>query len=67
MFPLENMPLPMQIVSNIIPTKWFYSIVSAIMVKGLGFEYVWKQTLILVGMTIFYLAIAMKKFKIRLE
>ena len=67
MFPLENMPLPMQIVSNIIPTKWFYSIVSAIMVKGLGFEYVWKQTLILVGMTIFYLVIAMKKFKIRLE
>lgn len=67
MFPLENMPLPMQIVSNIIPTKWFYSIVSAIMVKGLGFEYVWKQTLILVGMTVFYLTIALKKFKIRLE
>jgi len=67
MFPLENMPLPMQIVSNIIPTKWFYSIVSSIMVKGLGFEYVWKQTLILVGMTVFYLTIALKKFKIRLE
>ncbi len=67
MFPLENMPLPMQIISNIVPTKWFYSIVSSIMVKGLGFEYVWKQTLILFGMTIFFLGMAMRKFKIRLE
>jgi ABC-2 type transport system permease protein len=67
MFPLENMPLPMQIISNIIPTKWFYSIISTIMVKGLGFGFVWKQTLILVGMTIFFLSVAMLKFKIRLE
>jgi ABC-2 type transport system permease protein len=67
MFPLENMPLPMQIISNIIPTKWFYSIVSTIMVKGLGFAFVWKQTLILVGMTVFFLSVAMLKFKIRLE
>ena len=67
MFPLENMPLPMQIISNIIPTKWYYSIVSSIMVKGLGIKFIWKQTLILVAMTIFFLAIALKKFKIRLE
>lgn len=67
MFPLENMPLPMQIISNIVPTKWFYSIVSTIMVKGLGFEFVWKQTLILMGMTAFFLTVALKKFKIRLE
>ena len=67
MFPLENMPLPMQIISNIIPTKWYYSIISSIMVKGLGFEFVWKQTLILVGMTVLFLGVAIKKFKIRLE
>jgi ABC-2 type transport system permease protein len=67
MFPLENMPLPMQIISNVVPTKWFYSIVSSIMVKGLGFEYIWKQTLILFGMTLFFLTMALKKFKIRLE
>jgi ABC-2 type transport system permease protein len=67
MFPLENMPLPMQIISNVVPTKWYYSIISSIMVKGLGFEFVWKQTLILVGMTLLFLGIAIKKFKIRLE
>ncbi len=67
MFPIENMPKPMQIMSNIIPTKWYYSIIRAIMVKGLGFSYVFKQTLILVGMTIFFLTLAIKKFKVRLE
>jgi ABC-2 type transport system permease protein len=66
MFPIENMPLPLQIISNIVPTKWYYSIVRAIMVKGLGFSYVIKQTLILVGMTVFFLGVAIRKFKIRL-
>lgn len=66
MFPIENMPLPLRIMSNIVPTKWYYSIVRAIMVKGLGFSYVLKQTLILVGMTVFFLGIAIRKFKIRL-
>ncbi|MBK9458664.1 MAG: ABC transporter permease [Sphingobacteriales bacterium] len=67
MFPIENMPLPMQIISNIVPTKWYYSIVKSIMVKGLDFSYVYKQTAILAGMTLFFMALAIKKFKVRLE
>lgn len=67
MFPIENMPLPLQIVSNVVPTKWYYNIVSSIMVKGLGFSYVAKQTLILAAMTIVFLGVAIKKFKVRLE
>lgn len=67
MFPLENMPLPLRTIANIVPTKWYYSIVSTIMVKGLGFQFVWKQTLILFVMTLFFLTMALRKFKIRLE
>ncbi len=67
MFPIENMPIPMQVISNIVPTKWYYSIVRAIMVKGLGFAFVYKQTLILLGMTLLFLGLAVKKFKVRLE
>lgn len=67
MFPIENMPLPLQVISNVVPTKWYYNIISSIMVKGLGFAFVIKQTAILLGMTIFFLAIAIKKFKVRLE
>jgi ABC-2 type transport system permease protein len=66
MFPIESMPLPMQVISNIVPTKWFFNILKAVMIKGLDFTHVWKETLILLGMTIFFLTIAIRKFKIRL-
>jgi ABC-2 type transport system permease protein len=67
MFPIENMPLPLQVISNAVPARWFYQIVRSVMIKGTGFNDVWKQTLILVGMTLFLLALAVRKFKIRLE
>lgn len=66
MFPIENMPVPLQWFSNIVPAKWFYIIVKAIMIKGLGFLSIWKETLILLGMTIFLLAMSLRNFKIRL-
>ena len=67
MFPIENMPLPLQIFSNIVPAKWFYIIVKSIMTKGLGISSIYKETLILLGMTIFLIILSYKKFKIRLE
>lgn len=67
MFPIENMPRPLQIISNAIPTRWYYNIVRAIMIKGLGFASIWKETVILLGMTLFLLAVATKKFKVRLQ
>jgi len=66
MFPIENMPLPLRIISNIVPAKWYYLIVKDVMIKGMGFGAVWKETLILSGMMLFLLAMAIKKFKIRL-
>ncbi|MBS3915532.1 MAG: ABC transporter permease [Bacteroidetes bacterium] len=66
MFPIENMPKPLQIISNIIPSKWFYIIVKSIMIKGLGWEAIWKETLYLLGIAVFFFALGMKNFKIRL-
>lgn len=67
MFPIENMPTLLQYVSNIVPSKWYYIIVKNIMIKGLGFESVWKETAILFGITILLMLVSLKKFKIRLE
>jgi ABC-2 type transport system permease protein len=66
-FPINSMPLPMQVISNIIPAKWFIIIVKAIMLKGVGIQYIWKETLILIGMTVFFITLSIKKYKIRLE
>ena len=66
MFPIENMPLPLRIISNIVPAKWYYLIVKDVMIKGVGIGEIWKETLILAGMMLFLLTLAIKKFKIRL-
>jgi ABC-2 type transport system permease protein len=66
-FPISSMPLPLQIISNIIPAKWFIIIIKGIMLKGVGLQFIWKETLILLGMTVFFIALSVKKYKIRLE
>jgi ABC-2 type transport system permease protein len=66
MFPIENMPLPLQFVSNIIPARWYIAAVRKLMIEGLAFSYIAKELLILLGMTLFLITIALKKFKNRL-
>jgi ABC-2 type transport system permease protein len=66
MFPIENMPKPLQIISDIIPSRWYYIIVKSIMIKGLGLRAIWKETLILFGMATVLLTISFKTFKTRL-
>ena len=66
-FPIENMPWPLQLLSYIMPPRWFIIIVKSIMVKGLGFQYIWKETLIIAGMALFFIALSVKKFKVRLD
>ncbi|MDO6516715.1 ABC transporter permease [Zobellia uliginosa] len=66
-FPISSMPVPLQMISNIIPAKWFIIIIKGIMLKGVGLEFIWKETLILLGMTVFFIALSVRKYKIRLE
>ena len=66
-FPIENMPLALRILSNIMPPRWFIIIIKAIMLKGIGLKYIWKETLIIAGMTLFFIGLSIRKFKIRLE
>ncbi len=66
MFPIENMPLAMQYLSNLVPTKWFFITVQNIMIKGLGFSSIWREVLILVGMTLAFLLVSFLKFNRRL-
>ncbi|MDP2037405.1 MAG: ABC transporter permease [Ignavibacteria bacterium] len=65
-FPIANMPLPLQVVSNIIPAKWYIIMVKSVMIKGMGFAGIWKESLIIIGMTFFFLFISIKRFKVRL-
>ncbi len=66
-FPIENMPVVLQLLSDIMPGKWFIIIIKNIMLKGLGITYFWKETLIIFFMTLLLVVMSIKKFKIRLE
>jgi len=66
-YPIENMPKILQWLSAIMPPRYFIVIVKNIMIKGSGIGIVWKETLILAGMTLFFLILSVKKFKVRLE
>lgn len=67
LFPLENMPKALQWIANIIPSKWYYISVKSIMIKGLGFKAVLKETLILSSMTLTLLLLSIKNFKTKLS
>ena len=66
-FPIENMPIVLQWFCNLMPTKWFIIILRGIMLKGNGIAELWSETLILGLMTLFFIVLSIKKFKIRLQ
>jgi ABC-2 type transport system permease protein len=66
-FPVENMPLPLQYLCKIMPPKYFINIVRTIMLKGGNLSTLWSDSLILFGMSIFFILVSIRKYKIRLE
>jgi len=65
--PIENMPKIYGWISAILPPRYFIVIIKNIMIKGTGFLYVWKETLILIIFTLLFTGLAIRNFKIRLQ
>ena len=66
MFPIENMPKPLQILSNIVPAKWYIIAVRDVMIKGLSVFAVIKEISILSLMAAALVLLSVKRFNIRL-
>jgi len=67
MFPIENMPVYIRWIADIIPARWYIEAIRKLMIMGLGFSAIVQEFFILVGMGILLITISMRKFKIRLE
>ncbi|MBQ2979429.1 MAG: ABC transporter permease [Bacteroidaceae bacterium] len=67
LFPIENLPLFFQVVSNIVPARWYIDAVRKMMIQGLPLVAVWKNGVILLGMTVVLLGVSLKKFNDKLE
>ncbi|HHH53427.1 MAG TPA: ABC transporter permease [Bacteroidetes bacterium] len=66
-YPIESLPKVLQYFSHIIPAKWFLIILRNIMIKGTEFHFIIKETVILIGMMLFFMVLSIKNYKIRLE
>lgn len=66
-FPIENMPKIIQYITYIIPLKYFIIIIRAIVLKGLGITYLWKEILILFSMGVIILILSSLRFRKKLE
>ena len=66
-FPLESMPAALQVISYVVPGRWFVTIARGIMLKGIGLTYVWRETLVLGAMATVLLVASMRSFNERLE
>jgi drug efflux transport system permease protein len=66
-YPIENMPKIYDYVSSVLPPRYFIIIIKNIMIKGTGLMYIWKETLILIAMTLVFMGLSVRNFKIRLE
>lgn len=67
LFPVESMPDALQWISYVIPARWFIDIARKIMIEGTGVEHFSKELGIIALMAAVLLAVAIKKFKVRLE
>jgi len=66
-FAIENMPLPIQLITYLVPGRYFISILRGIYLKGIGMEILWVDALFLAIYTLIMVTRAHKKFKFKLE
>ena len=67
LFPIESMPTVLQWLSAIVPPRYYIEAMRKLMIMGVGIQEVTREVLILSSMTLFLLAVSLKKFKVRLE
>ena len=65
-FPIASMPGWLQPFTNIVPARWFIVIARGIMLKGVGLHYLWRETLVLVVMTLVLMTLSIRSVKPRL-
>lgn len=66
-YPIESMPAILRYLSAIIPARWYVSAMKKLMIMGVDVQMVYKELAVLTAMAVVLLAVALKKFKIRLS
>ncbi len=66
-FAIENMPLPLQFLTYIVPARYFIAILRGIYLKGIGLEILWLDVLFLAIYALIMIVLAHRNFSFKLE
>ena len=67
MFPVESMPEILQWIAAVVPPRYYILAMRKLMIMGVDVSNVVSEMAVLVSMALFFLVVALKKFKKRLE
>jgi len=65
-FPIGNMPLPLQLLSRIVPARYFVHALRGLLLKGNGLDVLWPDLVALVAFVVVILGLATARFQRRL-
>ena len=66
-FPIENMPPIIQIISYVIPLRYFIIIIRGVVTKGLGFAELWQNAVVLLLFGVTILSLSSLRFQKKME
>lgn len=63
MFPREAMPVAAQWIGLALPLTYFLDVVRGVLLKGVGFEYLWREALIMTLFAVASIAVSVRRFQ----
>lgn len=67
MFAISNMPIPVQVITHVVPARYFVALVKGIYQRGVGLDMLWHDALFLLVFAIVVVGISIAKFNKRLR
>jgi ABC-2 type transport system permease protein len=66
-FPIENMPRPVQLITYVIPLRYYAEIIRGVFLRGSGLSVLWPEAVTLLAMGVAILTLASLRFRKRLD
>ncbi len=63
MFPIDNMPLPLRVVTYFVPARYFLVVVRGVFLKGVGPDVLWPQVVLMLLYAVATIALAVRAFR----
>ncbi len=67
LFPRESLPVALQWVGLALPLTYYVIVVRGILIKGVGFEFLWRQIIPLVVLALIVFGVAIRRFQKKID